>query len=98
MSEHRQPIEIWTIRLPQIKGKKPPKNCKQKIELFPAHYWALDWEPGSKFFNPRPPLQGEARKLFWETLYRVRVNGVWKGEGSKYVLLAKSEIFEMYFL
>jgi len=98
MSEHRKPVEIWIKRLPKNEGKKPSKNCKHKVELFPAHYWAIDWEPGGKLFTPRPPLQSEARKLFWENYYRIRVNGVWKGGGSKYVLMTRMDICEMYFL
>ncbi len=96
MSEHRQPEEVWIKRLPQNEGKKTAKNCKQKIELFPAHYWALDWEPGSKLFYPKPPLKSGARKEFWDTYYRVRVNGVWLSlVGMKYEFFTKMSIAVM---
>lgn len=97
MSEYRSPTEIWTRRLPQIDGKKTPKNCNQKIELFPAHYWAENWQPGSKLFSPRLPLQSMARKIFWETHFRIRVNGAWVGEAAKYVVYTKDQIRAMYF-
>lgn len=97
MSEYRQPAEIWTRRLPQNEGKKTSEKCSQKIELFPAHYWAENWEPGSTLFSPKLPLQSMARKIFWETHYRIRVNGVWIGKKAKYVTYTKEQIREMYF-
>lgn len=99
MSEHRQPTEIWSISLPQSSGTKQRKNCKvKKIELFPAHYWAMYWEPGSTKFYPKMPLRSESRKLFWERHYRIRVDGLWRGVGAKYVFATREEIFNEFFL
>jgi hypothetical protein len=77
--------------------QKTPKKCNQKIELFPAHYWAENWEPGSTLFSPRLPLQSAARKEFWETHYRIRVNGSWVGRKAKYEIYTKEQIAKKFF-
>lgn len=97
MSEYRTPAEIWIKRLPEKDGKKPGVFCSLKIELFPAHYWAEHWEPGSDLFSPKPPLQSEARKQYWTSRYRIRVNGKWVGDKAKYVTFDKLAIRERYF-
>jgi hypothetical protein len=97
MSERRQSIEIWTLRLPQNRGKKPGVFSTTKIELFPSHYWAEHWEPGSKLFSPRLPLRSISRKEYWETRYRVRVDGRWLGTKAKYVTYTRDEVIEKYF-
>jgi len=98
MSEYRNPVEVWIRRLPDNDGKKPHKKLQQKIELFPAHYWAMAWEPGSSMFFPKLPLHGGERKVFWESNYRIRVNGKWVGEEAKYRFYHKTQIGQMYFL
>jgi len=97
MSEHRQPTEIWIKRLPQNEGKKALDSCSLKIEIFPAHYWAMKWEPCSSLWFPKPPLNILARKEYWETRLRVRVNGKWLGTRAKYVTFTKEQIRERYF-
>lgn len=99
MSDFRQPVETWVRRLPQNEGKKTPKNCTVKIEIFPAHYWAFNWQPGSQLFYPKVPLQSEAKKRYWETRYRVRVNGAWDNgrAKAKFVTYSREELFEKYF-
>ena len=96
MSEHRKPSEIWK-RLPGFPGTKQGK--KYKIELFPAHYWAHEWEPGSNTFSPKPPLNSAARKIWWETHYRIRVNGVFVGSCTKGEMqfLTREDVLNIYF-
>lgn len=96
MSEFRRPVEIWSRRLPENEGKKP-SGFYSKIEIFPSHYWARHWEPGSDLFHPKMPLQSEARKEAWETRFRIRVNGKWVGEQAKYETYTKQQIFDRYF-
>lgn len=97
MSDYRKPVEIWTKRLPQNEGKKTGENCNLKIELFPSHFWAKHWEPGSELFSPKLPLQSQARKEYWIKRFRIRVNGVWIGSRAKYVTYTKEMIRERYF-
>jgi hypothetical protein len=97
MSDHRKPVEIWLKRLPQSEGKKVDENCNLKVELFPSHYWAQNWEPASKLFFPKLPLQSKARQEYWLKRFRVRVNGVWAGSQAKYVTFTKEMIRERYF-
>jgi len=96
MSEFRKPVEIWVRRLPENEGKKSDRFCI-KIEIFPAHYWARHWEPGSDLFYPKMPLQSEARKAAWEARFRIRVNGRWIGDQAKYETYTIQQIFERYF-
>jgi hypothetical protein len=97
MSEHRQPVEVWIRRLPEKEGKKSPDSCTLKIELFPARYWALKWEPCSSLFSPKPSLNSLTRKEYWLSRYRVRVNGKWLGGRAKYVTYTKEQVLELYF-
>lgn len=99
MSDFRKPVETWVRRLPQNVGKKSPENCTIKIEIFPAHYWAFSWEPGSADFYPKVPLQSEAKQRYWETRYRIRVNGAWWCGRAKarIVTYTREEIFQRYF-
>lgn len=97
MSELRKPLEIWTRRLPESYGKKEGDFCTVRIEIFPAHYWGRHWEPGSELFSPKLPLQGKARKDYWETRFRIRVNGKWSGTRAKYVTYTKEQIRERFF-
>lgn len=97
MSEYRNPAEVWIKRLPKNEGKKALGFCTTKIELFPAHYWAEHWEPGSDLFSPKLPLQSEARKAHWESHFRVRVNGKWMGKRAKYVTYTKAQVLEKFF-
>lgn len=90
MSDHRQPIAAFSCRFAGKGGKKTSENCR--IEIFPATDFALVWEPTGKNFSPRPPLRDADRVAFWETHYRVRVNGRWLVQGAKYTLLNRNEI------
>jgi len=97
MSERRPSSEIWIKRLPQNEGKKAGDFCTLKIELFPARFWALKWEPSSTLFYPKPSIQSEKRSEYWLTRFRVRVNGKWLGDRAKYVTYTKEQILERYF-
>lgn len=97
MNEHRRPVEVWIRRLPKITGKKVCKNCTLKIELFPIYLWASHWEPASPLFSPKLPLKSGTRKEYWETRYRIRVNGKWESRKAKYVGYTKKQIRERYF-
>lgn len=97
MGEIRTPVEIWTRRLLESDGKKAGDFRTQKVELFPAFFWAEHWEPGSELFAPRLPLQTRARKEYWLSRYRIRVNGRWVGTRAKYVTFTRDEILGRYF-
>ena len=82
MSEKREPIETW---------KRTTNGKTTKIELFPAHYFAEKWEPGSRLFTPRPPCKTETRIKYWESMFRVRVDGVWFCK-CKYTMMNREQI------
>ena len=83
--------------MPQGEGKKASGLIAIKIELFPAYFWAEHWEPASSLFSPKLPLQSEARRDYWTSRYRIRVNGKWVGDRAKYVTFDKVAIRERYF-
>lgn len=85
--------------MPENEGKKQGKNCTVKVELFPAHYWGKCWSPENNgIFSPKLPLQNEARREYWLSRYRIRVNGKWVGTRAKYVTYSKAQIRERYFI
>lgn len=94
MSDFRQPDEVITRRLPKNQGKKHGK-ISTKYELFSAKQWALRWSPADDRFFPKPPLHSEKRKQFWETMYRVRINGRWMIREAHYTLLSRDEIMKL---
>lgn len=91
MAELRKKIETIDIEVHENGGKK-----QTKIELFPAHRWSSIWQPGSRLFSPRLPLQSEARKEYWETRYRARINGVWHVSAVQYLMLTRDEIIDRF--
>lgn len=91
MAEQRGKTETIDIYM-QVKGGKK----LTKIELFPAHLWSNLWYPGSRSFSPRLPLQSEARKEYWETRYRARINGVWHVGAVQYRMLTRDEIIDKF--
>jgi hypothetical protein len=97
MNEQRKPSETWFKRLPRKVGQKASRKCNLKIELFPVYLWGRWWSPGSSLFSPRLPLRTEDRLEFWQTRYRIRVNGKWVGSRAKYVGYTKQQIRERYF-
>ncbi len=90
MSETRRPYESFSHRLPENDGKKEVQKCI-KYELFAAKEWALVWSPGDRRFCPPLPSPGLARKEFWETRIRVRINGCWYGAKGQYLFLTRAE-------
>jgi hypothetical protein len=95
VSDFRQPIASLSIRLAENRGKKTAKNCR--IEIFPAKDFANAWDPKERLFHPRPPLRSIDRAKFWESRYRVRMNGQWLVLGAKYTLFTRAEILERFF-
>ena len=95
MSETRKPDIIWRMYLPQSSGKKLCKICA-KFELYLARQFALNWRPGSCLFSPYPPLNTDDRQQYWESRYRVRINGQWYSDTAKYQLLTLSEIAVLF--
>ncbi len=99
MSEIRQPAEIWQIILPRNKGKKVAKNCRLRIELFPASLWRWNWHLLSRLFYPKVPNSLSARKEYWgKERYRLRINGRWVQEKAKYQFFTKEQIVNRYLI
>ncbi len=99
MSEIRQPAEIWQIILPKNKGKKVAKNCRLRIELFPASLWRWNWHLLSRLFYPKVPNSLSTRKEYWQKeRYRLRINGRWVQEKAKYQFFTKEQIVNRYLI
>ncbi len=99
MSEIRQPAEIWQIILLKNRGKKNAKKCRLRIELFPAQLWREHWQPLTKLFFPRVPLQTVNRLQYWKKeRYRLRINGRWMQEKAKYQFFTKEQIVNRYLI
>jgi len=93
MSEIRQPDITITIKLHQKQGNKLPE--KRKLELFSATQFAHRWKPFVRGkFHPSPPLATDRRQEFWETRYRVRINGAWHGS-HRYTLFTMEQVWGM---
>lgn len=90
MSEIRIADEVLLHRLHNKQGKK-----SIKYELFKSKQFCHHWTPLKRgAFVPSPPLNTVKRHEFWETMFRVRVNGKWKGD-AKYSLFRRDEIIKM---
>lgn len=88
--ELRQPVKTFLL-------KKPSKPTT-KIELFPATKWRRVYKPGRQNVFPRPPSLAEERNEFWETIFRLRVDGRWynpEGKREKYVFFTTQELKEL---
>lgn len=97
MAEKKIPCEVWKRELPHKQGNKTGKYCALKIELFPAHYWADRWQPGSTRFIPKLPLRTSDRTQYYESRFRIRVNGAWVTDrGAKYRMFKRATIARMY--
>ena len=94
MSEVRIPDEVWSVSLPQNQGKK-----LTKIELFSAKQWreyALRIKDRNRF-SPKIPGLPAARREYYSTRYRVRVDGRFiLGPRKTFITFTKQEIFDRY--
>ncbi len=97
MSDHRKPVDVWYKRLPQKRGTKKRKFRLLKIELVPACEWKSLWEPCSTLFIPKVPLRYDSMNEYWETRFRIRVDGKWVGPNGQYRMFTKVMIRERYF-
>lgn len=95
MSENRDPVEILIQKLPNSDGKKKGCRVALKIELFPAHYWAANWFPGSKAWFPKLSIKAESRNEYFETRFRLRINGVWYSPFAKYTTVTKADAIDL---
>ncbi|MFA7174797.1 MAG: hypothetical protein WC340_15585 [Kiritimatiellia bacterium] len=98
MSELRKPVEIIKLFLPVNAGKKTGFSCTLRVELYPASCWRNRWEPCSTLFYPKVPLKTSLRRNYWETRYRIRVNGRWRCNHAKYETFTREEILEKLLL
>lgn len=94
MSDHRQPIAVFSCKFAGKDGKKTGE--KRLIEIFAAKDFARAWEPTGKAFSPRPPLRDSDRIVFWQTYYRVRLNGKWLADGARYTLFTREELIARF--
>ena len=86
--------EIFIHFLPSDQGKKS-SNLRTKYELFPAKLWAKTWSPMGERFYPKLPLRSEDRKIFWESMFRLLINGKWYQEKAKYCFMSREEAFRL---
>lgn len=91
MSDACRPFAIFTRRLLENDGNNLGKT-RIKYELFTAKTWALVWSPGDRRFFPALSSDGLARKEFWETMIRVRINGRWYKEKGAYHFLSRADL------
>lgn len=82
MSDYRVPVYVWKIFLPVEQGRKVPPVCI--VELYLAKDFKNKFTPGCRLFSPRVPLHSDARKRYWASHYRLRVNGVWIKDKADY--------------
>lgn len=90
MSDNCRPFAVFRRRLLENDGNNLGKSCR--FELFTAKTWALVWSPGDRRFFPPLPSDTMARKEFWETMIRVRINGRWYKEAGQYHFLTREEM------
>jgi len=95
MSESRLPNVIYEVSLPGKRGKK-----EAKIELFSAsQYREYAMSPScSKRFDPSIPLNIHARREYFKTMFRVRLNGrfVKSKESKRLKMFTKKQAFEKF--
>lgn len=97
MSDHRKHTLVWTQSVPRKRGTKKQKKDSFRIELCPASLWEDLWEPCSTLFVPKVPLRLDDRRDYWDSRYRIRVNGKLVGSTGRYQMFTKAEIRERYF-
>jgi hypothetical protein len=91
MADRRLADETFIRKLPRKQGKKAGKSGI-KIELFRGTQFASRWFPGDDSFFPKPPLQSQERKEFWERMFRVRMDGKWLGVVGRVRLFSVQEV------
>ena len=94
MSDKRDWDYVLKKLLPRKAGAKEGRICT--IEVYTAGKFAKAWKPwktGETTFCPRVPLQQDARNLYWETHYRLRINGKWhKRNDIQYTFVTLAEM------
>jgi hypothetical protein len=90
MSEARKPDMILHKKLPPYDGKK--HGDSSVVWLYRGTQFARKWTPISREFSPKVPLVNSMRKTYWETRYRVKIDGKWHMPNAKYELLTLPEV------
>ncbi len=76
MSEVRPVFASW--RFADIRGKK-----SLRIELFRAREWRSGYRPIKRNTIPRPPIRPNMANAYWNSLYRLRIDGRWHRPGKE---------------
>jgi len=92
MSESRIPDQTISVRLPRKQGKIQHSFIpKIRVELFGAYQFRTNHNRLKRNFYPRPPSRTEERRQWYQTMFRLRLDGRWYGE-RKYTFLDRAAI------
>ncbi len=95
MSEQRIPDMAFTRTIARENGKIKSGLCKStRFEVYGA--WQFSQRLDGKNFSGDMPARKSARKEFYKTMFRLRIDGRWYMPGGrKYVFLTLEEIAKM---
>lgn len=95
MSEQRIPDMAFTRTIAREKSKIQNGSGKStRFEVYAA--WQFSQRLDGKNFSGDMPARKSARKEFYKTMFRLRINGRWyRPGGRKYVFLTLAEIAKM---
>jgi len=66
------------------------------VELFGAYQFRRKHKRAARNFSPRLPYRPADQNVFYDTMYRLKINDVWYRPGkAKYVFITKREVIEV---
>ena len=91
MSEERVSWLVFSVKLPQYRGKKTVK-----IELFKAKQWKLSVSLEDRNAAPPIPCRLHKKNEYFDERFRLRIDDRWyKEQGKQYAFLTFDEAMEV---
>lgn len=93
-NEPRIPDQIISVRTPRVKRViQHDLFPEMKVEMFGAYQFKDKHNRMDRNFRPTVPIGFEERKEWYNSMFRLRINGKWHVPGkTKYVFFSKEEV------
>jgi hypothetical protein len=83
-------IEEWKVVLYRDGVQK-----SVRIELYPAYLFREKFDIYDRSrWSPKPSFQSVARERYFNTRYRVKLDGKWFGEKAKYTMFDLDQVYQ----
>lgn len=77
-NEPRIADRVYIVKAPRIDGEIQHENYPvYKVEIFGAYQFRNKHSRINRNFFPRVPIKKDSKKIWYSTMYRVRINDKW---------------------